>query len=126
MSPEYGSDLKEGKARTDKNLKLDYDLIFWAVGSQPNTDYFPSNKLSKEGRIPVDQYLRVKHIETVKISWLLRLIKAKDMLVGLYRKKIGLSVKIKSLKNRLKALYYFFCRASAKVEIICSWVGSSR
>lgn len=159
MEPSFGTEPDGGVARTDKGLELEYDLIFWAVGSKPNTDYFPPDQLSPEGRIPVDQHLRVAgtdnvfalgdiaglnevkkaiyvidHLKTViknirsllagkpprasykaqtgndimvvtlgrtggvghvpvlgtiTAGWLIRMIKAKDMLVGMYRKKVG-------------------------------------
>lgn len=155
----FGQEPQGGIARTDKGQDIAYDLIFSAVGSKPNTDYFPADRLSANGCIPVDDYLRVKglentyalgdiadldevkkgiyvidHVKTVtkniraqiagqapsatykaqsgndimlvtlgrtggvahfpglgmvKSNWLIRMIKSKDMLVGMYRKKIG-------------------------------------
>lgn len=159
VEPSYGVAPEGGIAQTDKDLELEYDLIFWAVGSKPNTDYFPAEQLSPENRIPVDRHLRVKGMEnvfalgditalnevkkaiyvidhlktvtknirsllagkspqasykaqtgndimvvtlgrqggvghipvlgTITAGWLIRLIKAKDMLVDMYRKKVG-------------------------------------
>ena len=159
IDPDYGIEPEGGVARTDSGLEIPFDLIFWAVGSKPNTGYFPSDQLSEGQRIPVDQFLRVKNTENVfalgditnldevkkaiylndqvkvasrnieavlagrhpsktykaqtdndimvvtlgrkggvghlpglgavKSNWLVRMFKAKDMLVSMYRKSIG-------------------------------------
>lgn len=163
VEPSYGVEPDGGVVRTDKGLELDYGLIFWAVGSKPNTDYFPVEQLSSEKRIPVDSHMRVQGMEdvfalgdvtdlaevkkaiyvidhlktvtknirallagkspqatykaqtgndimvvtlgrkggvghipvlgTITAGWPIRLIKAKEMLVGMYRKKVGMSAK---------------------------------
>lgn len=159
VEPAYGVEPNGGVAKTDNGTQINYDLIFWAVGSKPNTDYFPPDMLSSDNRVPVDEHFRVKgmenvfaigditaldevkkaiyvigHLKTVKkniravlagktpratykpqtgndimvvtlgrsggvahipvlgtitANWTIKLLKSKDMLAGMYRKKVG-------------------------------------
>lgn len=159
VEPAWGAEPEGGVARTENGLELPFDLIFWAVGSRPNTGYVPKDLLTEDGRIPVDAHLRVKGMQnvfalgdvtdlkevkkaiyinghvrtaarnirsalsgrppkatykaqtgndimvvtlgrqggvahlpglgTIRANWMVRMAKAGDMLVGMYRKKVG-------------------------------------
>lgn len=65
VEPGYGQEPEGGVARTSGGKELPYDMIFWAVGSKPNTDYMPKTMLTAEGRIPVDTHLQVKGMNGV-------------------------------------------------------------
>jgi len=53
--PEHG-----GIAQTDNGTAIPFDMLFWAVGSQPNTSYMEQSHLNERGQIKVDEHLAVK------------------------------------------------------------------
>lgn len=65
VEPAYGVEPEGGKARTNTGQEIDYDLIFWAVGSRPNTDYLSTDQLTADKRIPMDEHMRVQGMENV-------------------------------------------------------------
>jgi NADH dehydrogenase FAD-containing subunit len=57
-----------GSATTDKGTVIDYDLLIWATGGQPETGYMKAHaaeRLNEAGRITVDAQLRVKGLNNV-------------------------------------------------------------
>lgn len=57
-----------GKAKTDKGQLLQYDLLVWCTGGQPNTAYMQkhfSDVLNDAGRIKVTPHLRVVGKDTL-------------------------------------------------------------
>lgn len=59
-APAYGEEPTGGTATTDKGRELPFDMIFWAVGSRPNTEFMSIAFLNERGQIKVDEHLQVK------------------------------------------------------------------
>lgn len=64
VSPAMGQEVADA-VRTDAGQEIAADLIYWAVGARPNTEFFPSDERTADGLIPVDEWLRVKGYEGV-------------------------------------------------------------
>jgi len=64
-APTYGVEPEGGVATTDNGRELPFDVIFWAVGSRPNTQYMDPAFLNERGQIMVDDHLQVKGLEGV-------------------------------------------------------------
>ena len=60
IEPAFGETPAGGVAKTAAGEELPFDLIFWAVGGRPNTSFLPPEALTGEGRIPVDDFLRMQ------------------------------------------------------------------
>lgn len=64
-APAYGEEPTGGTATTDKGRELPFDMIFWAVGSRPNTEFMDPAFLNDRGQIKVDEHLQVKGMPSV-------------------------------------------------------------
>lgn len=64
-APAYGVEPSGGSATTDQGSDLPFDMIFWAVGSRPNTDYMDQAFVNERGQIKVDAHLQVKGLTGV-------------------------------------------------------------
>lgn len=58
-APAYGEEPQGGTATTDTGREIPFDMLFWAVGSRPNTDYMAPAFLNERGQIKVDDHLQV-------------------------------------------------------------------
>lgn len=65
ISPDYGDEPDTGIAKTESGQKHPFDMIFWAVGSRPNTDYMAPKYLSDRGEIRVDEHFQVEGLKGV-------------------------------------------------------------